>query len=201
MGARLSSGGTADLILDAAEVRAQVVGFNGFSYADVANELGVTTASLHYHFPSKSDLGVRLIERYTARFLEALADIVGRKKTASAQLDAYVAIYAAVLAGGRMCLCGILAAEYETLPPSMREQLRLFFEKNEDWLSALLERGRASGDFAYESEPRVAAAALIAGLEGAMLVARVRGGVESFRNAAALMVRNIRNVAASAEAN
>ena len=68
-------GDTATRILDSAESLVQVRGFNGFSYADVAAELGVTKASLHYHFPGKAELGRALIVRYATRFNAALAGI------------------------------------------------------------------------------------------------------------------------------
>ena len=67
--------GPADRILDVAERLAQTRGFNGFSYADVADELGVTKASLHYHFASKADLGGALLDRYQQGFVGALAQI------------------------------------------------------------------------------------------------------------------------------
>ena len=68
---------TAARILDVAERLVQVRGFNGFSYADIAAELHVTRASLHYHFASKAELGEPLIVRYAARFATALARIDG----------------------------------------------------------------------------------------------------------------------------
>src|ERR1039458_1202955 len=102
---------TADRMLDVAERLVQVRGFNGFSYADIARELGITKASLHYHFPGKAELGEALIHRYAARFGEALTEIDRDIAGPRAKLDAYVAIYSNVLSEGRMCLCGILAAE------------------------------------------------------------------------------------------
>ena len=67
-----ASPSTATRILDVAEGLAQTRGFNGFSYADIAAEIGITKASLHYHFPSKADLGRALVRRYTERFMDAL---------------------------------------------------------------------------------------------------------------------------------
>src|SRR5947207_472625 len=106
---------TANRILDVAERLAQTRGFNGFSYADIAGQLGVTKASLHYHFPTKADLGTRLIQRYRDVFTTALAAIDASGVDARAKLRAYVAIYSAVLSNNRMCLCGMLAADYATL--------------------------------------------------------------------------------------
>src|SRR6516162_2979326 len=70
-----SAPSTASRVLDAAEALVQVRGFNGFSYNDIAAELQITKASLHYHFATKADLGEALITRYAARFLEALAGL------------------------------------------------------------------------------------------------------------------------------
>src|SRR5271170_7905520 len=113
--------GTAERILDVSERLVQSRGFNGFSYANVAAELGITTASLHYHFPGKAELGEALIERYAVRFSDALAAIDARAPDGCAKLAAYSGLYADVLRGRRMCLCGMLAAEYETLPQPMRD--------------------------------------------------------------------------------
>src|ERR1700679_3034204 len=102
---------TRSRILDAGERLVQVRGFNGFSYADVAAELSLTKASLHYHFPSKAELGEALIARYAERFAQALAEIDRRGVDARDKLNAYAELYSGVLDGGRMCLCGMLAAE------------------------------------------------------------------------------------------
>ena len=92
-------------ILDVAEHLVQTRGFNAFSYADVARTLHITTASLHYHFPTKAKLGERLIKRYTKSFQGALDDIDESGSETGAKLRAYVAIYATVLERNRMCLC------------------------------------------------------------------------------------------------
>src|SRR2546423_2985232 len=96
---------TASRILDIAERLVQVRGFNGFSYADIASELKITKASLHYHFPGKAELGEALIARYAARFATGLAAIDERGGEAPEKLAAYAAIYAGALSEGRMCLC------------------------------------------------------------------------------------------------
>ena len=66
---------TAARILDVAEGLVQVRGFNGFSYADISAEVGITKAALHYHFSAKADLGLALITRYAGRFAAELARI------------------------------------------------------------------------------------------------------------------------------
>jgi TetR/AcrR family transcriptional repressor of nem operon len=176
--------GTAERILDIAERLVQVRGFNGFSYADIASELAITTASLHYHFASKAELGHALIDRYAERFYAALAQIDRDLEDARAKLQAYAALYEQVLRGERMCLCGILAAEYQTLPEPMREDVIAFFDENERWLSDVLAQGREQHALAFTGSPRDAAQNVLGTLEGAMLVARPYGDVARFDTAA-----------------
>jgi TetR/AcrR family transcriptional regulator, transcriptional repressor for nem operon len=162
---------TASRILDVAERLVQTRGFNGFSYADVAGELGVTKPSLHHHFASKAELGSALIARYSENFSAALQAIDRGTGDAFWKLKRYVKLYADVLTGERLCLCGMLAAEYATLPKPMQEQIRAFFDANEKWLAAVIEQGRKAKVLRPQASPIDAARHLLASLEGAMLVA------------------------------
>src|SRR4051794_29612175 len=176
---------TASRILDIAERLVQSRGFNGFSYADIAAELNVTKASLHYHFPGKGELGEALIVRYAQRFADALAAIDEQGGDARVRLGAYASIYGDVLRDHRMCLCGMLAADYETLPEPMQAAVIKFFDDNETWLVAVLERGLEEGALQVAGTPREAAQTIVSGLEGAMLVARPYGDVNRFEATAA----------------
>jgi TetR/AcrR family transcriptional repressor of nem operon len=182
---RTETNDTATRILDIGERLVQVRGFNGFSYADVAAELDMTNAALHYHFPGKGELGRALIERYTERFVAALADIDERIPQAPAKLDAYAGLYAGVLRGQRMCLCGMLAAEYQTLPDPMRSAVIAFIDANEAWVERVLAEGQRAGSLAVTGRPADAARLIVSGLEGAMLVARPYGDIARFETAAA----------------
>jgi TetR/AcrR family transcriptional repressor of nem operon len=162
----------------------QVRGFNGFSYADVAAELKISKASLHYHFPGKAELGQALIERYASRFSVALEEIDRDGGDAPAKLDAYARIYAEVLGEQRMCLCGMLAAEYDTLPKPMRNAVVGFFDENEAWLTGVLEQGQAEGSLQLTGSASEAAQAIVSGLEGALLIARPYRDVARFQAAA-----------------
>src|SRR3954447_7598070 len=89
--------GTTSRILDVAERMLQVRGYNGFSYGDVAGELGITRAALHYHFKGKAELGQALIDRYAVRFADALDHLDATAPDAAAKLRGYVDLYAGVL--------------------------------------------------------------------------------------------------------
>jgi TetR/AcrR family transcriptional repressor of nem operon len=186
---------TATQILDVAERLVQTRGFNGFSYADVAAELKITKAALHYHFAGKSELGEALITRYATRFAEALAGVEARTDDAPGRLDAYVDLYLGVLRDERMCLCGMMAAEYKTLPAPMQDTVLRFFDYNESWLARVLEQGREKGTLEFAGSPNEIAQMVVSGLEGAMLVARPFGDISRFQAAASHLLTGLRPVA------
>jgi TetR/AcrR family transcriptional regulator, transcriptional repressor for nem operon len=168
-------------------------GFNGFSYADVAEELDITKASLHYHFRGKAELGKALIDRYGERFTAALDEIYAAPTGAVAKLRAYADLYAGVMDDERMCLCGMLAAEYRTLPGDMQHAVVAFFDANEAWLDKVLREGRKRGELAFTGSPREVARAMISALEGALLTSRPYSDPARFRATAQQMVKRLAN--------
>jgi TetR/AcrR family transcriptional repressor of nem operon len=172
--------GTAERALDVAERLLQTRGFNSFSYADVAKQLNVTTASLHYHFPGKAELGRALIVRYSERFSAALSQIDRDLPDARAKLEAYADLYAEVLRGDRLCMCGILAAEYQTLPAPMRAAVIRFFDDNQEWLAGVLAEGLSQHTLSFTGPAEDVAQSILSTLEGAMLVARPYGDTVRF---------------------
>jgi TetR/AcrR family transcriptional regulator, transcriptional repressor for nem operon len=171
---------TSQRILDVAERLMQTRGYNAFSYADIAQSLRVTKASLHYHFPTKAELGQRLIQRYRQAFLRALETIDESGADSLERLRRYSGLYLQVLRNDRMCLCGMLAAEFTTLPKPMKEELKEFFDENERWLVAVLEDGRAAKKLSFAGTARDVARHLMSSLEGAMMLARSYDDVARF---------------------
>lgn len=157
---------TVTRILDIAERMARVGGYNSFSFREIAAEIGIKAASVHYHFPNKETLGAAIAERYTDRFLAALG--APDSAPAAEQLARYVAAYrSALLEDGLMCLCGMFGAEISHLPQPVALKTRAFFERNMAWVTEIyVMQGRTAG------EAWAAAGALIARLEGAMILAR-----------------------------
>jgi TetR/AcrR family transcriptional repressor of nem operon len=178
-------------ILDVAERLVQTRGFNDFSYADIAEDLAITKAALHYHYRSKAALGDALIARYSGRFLHELEVIEATETRARARLEAYVGLYRSVLAAGRMCLCGMLAAEYLTLPAPMRAAVGQFFDRNEAWLERVLGEGFAAHEL-FAAEPvRDSARMIIDTLEGAMMIARARDDIDRFDRVASRLLASL----------
>lgn len=182
---------TPQQILDVAQKLVQTRGYNAFSYADISQVLKVSNASLHYHFPSKADLGNSLIARYEDRFLQALMAIDAGGGGMTDRFGAFVGIYADVLAAGHMCLCGMLAAEFETLPQPMQSALDHFFEATEVWLEVVLDDGRRDGEFSFDETAREVAQFSIAALEGAMMLARSHGAPDRFHMAARRLIAGL----------
>ena len=159
-------------ILDAAEDLVRTQGYNGFSFRDVARAVGIKSASVHYHFPTKANLGVALARRYTDRFLESLGDPVDPVQSPIEHLRFYVSAYrTALVVDGRMCLCGMLGAEVDSLPTAVAAEAKRFFELNIEWLDQVLTQ--LSKQPAKDPDRiRRQALSILATLEGAMLVAR-----------------------------
>ena len=172
---------TTDQLLDVAQELAQMRGYNAFSYRDLAQRVGIRSASIHHHFPTKADLGNALIGRYRERFRDALSSIAARSGGAPAQLEAYVALFRGTFElDGRLCLGGMFAADLPTLPPAVADQVRGFYAENESWLTRVLDAGRRAAELEFKGSPRDAAAALLDGLEGSLLAARAHRSAARF---------------------
>ncbi|MEM6758711.1 MAG: TetR/AcrR family transcriptional regulator [Pseudomonadota bacterium] len=157
-----------DAILDVAERLIRSHGYSGFSFREVAQAVGIKSASVHYHFPTKPDLAAAVAKRYRERFADAIAAAEQQGKgRVAAWRDLF---HAALRQDGLMCLCGILAAEGNSLPAEVAQEARAF-----------LEFGIASlNEVAPEQGLRI-----LSQLEGAMLIARSAGEPQLFSNATA----------------
>jgi TetR/AcrR family transcriptional repressor of nem operon len=179
----------------------QTLGFNGFSYADISGELGISKATVHHHFPTKAALGHALIERYSDNFRSALASIDMSNSEAPQKLDRYVQLYRDVLVGNRLCLCGMLAAEYSTLSKPMQDSVRHFFDANETWLAGVIDQGRRAGALQFCGSVEDVARMLLGALEGAMLLARPYNDVKRFLSAARLALAGLKDSRRAASAS
>jgi TetR/AcrR family transcriptional regulator, transcriptional repressor for nem operon len=163
-----------EAILAAAKRAAQAHGYNGLNFRDLADEVGIKAASIHYHFPSKADLGAAVARRYwedTSSGLEAMA---AETPDPVRCLRQYPEVFRKALAtGNRMCLCSFMAAEYDDLPEAVKREVQTFGDVNVAWLSRLL--SAAAVVSARESEQR--ARAVFAAVAGAQLIARSRSDI------------------------
>lgn len=161
----------AERIVDVAEALIQHQGFNGFSYEDIAQTVGIRKPSVHHHFATKADLATVVTQRYVQRFISALENLERSIAEPRKRLLAYAQLFQETYNNNRhLCLCGMLGAESETLPVSVREQLKQFFEANLNWLKATLVQARPE----RAASAQALAMLLLSALEGAMIVGRSR---------------------------
>ncbi len=173
---------TADDILVCARALITAGGYNGFSYADIAEVVGIRKASIHHHFPSKVDLVRTLVLRYRE---DAKAGFAALERTASDprdQLANYVSYWEKCItdASDPFCLCALLASELPALPPPVAAEVRLHFETLSAWLTSAFERGAALGIFRLSTAPRAEAESFMATVHGGMLSARAHGDPKLF---------------------
>lgn len=172
---------TRTALLDHAQELAQTRGYNAFSFRDLSERVGVTTASIHYHFPSKADLGRELAIRYREALGEHTRQIESRSADPAERLDRFVGVLRSSLQKGtRMCLCGMFASEFATLPGPVQDEARLLIESCERWLASVLAAGKAKGQFRFEGDPLRAAQGLFASLQGGMMTACAFGDESRF---------------------
>ena len=163
----------ADEILSVAQAMIQTRGYNGFSFRDIAAAVGVKSASIHYHYPTKGDLARAVAANYRANFAEATEEITRRNPPAVEGLHDYVKLYERTLVQDRrLCLCGALGGEAETLPDEVRSEVNLFFDDQRAWIATLLKEGQARGEIRADTDADSFAACFFAALEGAMMIAR-----------------------------
>lgn len=182
---------TRERILESAQRLVRQRGFNGFSYAVVAEEVGIRKASLHHHFASKVDLGVALMAEYTETVGAELARISKSHARADAQLEAYVAMYRSSLEQQCMCLGGMLASDAMTLDPAIVPELRNFFAANTDWLTEVLAAGKSQGVLFLTKPAAQHARMFLSAVQGALLIARATGDGEAFDQATSLLIQGL----------
>ena len=175
---------TAEQILDLAETLIQTRGYSAFSYQDIADSLGIRKASIHYHFASKAELGVAVVDRYIERFGAALVSIAEDEEQSSlAMLDFYVQPYLQFASTpDRVCLSGALAGEMMALPLEVRARVDHFFRTHQLWLTKILKRGVARGEFRLAAPTPKVARFIFGALQGALLVKRTTGDLSQIND-------------------
>jgi len=156
----------------------QTRGYNGLSFRELAKEVGIKSASIHYHFPTKGDLGAALAKRYTEDGLQYLDGLRSHSEDLNVWMKGYTDVFRTALVNdNRMCLCGIMSAEYDDLPPEVRTEVDGFTELNVRWLTEVLSVCRPQLSL---EERQQQALAIYAAVEGAQLIARGRDDISVY---------------------
>jgi TetR/AcrR family transcriptional repressor of nem operon len=174
----MTTNDTRDTILKAAQAAVQAKGYNALSFRELAKTVGIKSASIHYYFPTKGDLGAELARRYADTAVAYFEKLIAGEGSIDEIFARYVAVFRAALENdNRMCLYGVMAAEYGDLPDEVRVAVDAFSAANVDWLVRLLAPRHPELD---EASLRTRALAIFAAIEGAQLVARGRGDLAVF---------------------
>ncbi len=149
-------------------------GYNGFSYADIADAVGITKASIHHHFPSKAELVRSVVAAYRAEAAAGLAALAEQVTDPTARLRAWTGFWQACLRERTLtfCICAMLATEMPTIPAEVGIEVRGHFDDLSQWLAQLLAEGASAGQFALRESATAEALAFMAATHGAMVSAR-----------------------------
>jgi len=137
-------------------------GYNAFSFHEISNKVGIKTASIHYHFPTKSDLGVAVIDQHIEN-LTGLIENFG-SKSPTEKLNRFFSIYSNIKKESKVCLVGSLATDFNTLDDKVQEKLKSFSKLMLNWVSGFLEEGRNKNLFVFDEEPRNKALMIISNM-------------------------------------
>ncbi|WP_250901664.1 MULTISPECIES: TetR/AcrR family transcriptional regulator [unclassified Dyella] len=173
---------TQQKLIDSARHLIQTRGYNGFSYADVADEVQMRKASIHHHFPAKSDLAKAVVEQSRAVIVEQTRRLDDGAFDPDAQLRMYTGYWEKCIADASapFCVAGMLASELPTLPADLAQEVRAHFRDLSNWLELVMTRGAQLGRFQLQGSARQEAEAFMAMVYGAMLAARAYGDAKVF---------------------
>jgi TetR/AcrR family transcriptional repressor of nem operon len=179
-------------LLMEAELLVRTRGYSGFSFAHLADVVGIRKASIHYYFRTKDDLAVALVAAYDARYDEALAAIIAASDDGLARIEAYGGLYLRGAEKRLGCLCAVLATEFDSLPERLRADIAAFFAKHVAWLERVLNDGQSNGTITREIDPAAGARMIVAALEGALMMERVLAGGIGFKAALEALKQTLR---------
>jgi Transcriptional regulator len=175
---------TAEDILRCARSLIIAGGYNGFSYADISEVVGIRKASIHHHFPAKSDLVRTLVARYRQDAEDGIAELERHVPDPVGQLRAYTGYWEACIADetAPFCICALLASQIPVLPDEVVVEVRAHFRTLSAWLASVIERGAREGSLRLSDTPATEAEVFVATVHGAMLSARAYGDPAIFGN-------------------
>lgn len=164
---------TREKIVELADDLIRDRGINAFSFSDISEEMGIKNASVHYHFPTKSSLCLEVIERQRLA-LEALISS-SEKLPASDRLEAYLSIYDRSRESERVCLVGSLAPDLHTVNDEIKQALSVVATRILEWVTGILEDGRASGVFTFRGQARSRALLVVTNMLASLQLTRLTG--------------------------
>jgi len=181
---------TREAIIEQADYLIRDKGYNAFSYSDLSKAIGIKNASIHYHFPSKSDLGIAVVQKH----LQGLAELRQEKKGLSPleQLEAFFSIYTKAKSNQKICLVGALATDFHTIEENVQAHLKVLADQVLNWVTEILVLGLQQGVFHFTIEPRTKAMLIISNMLAIVQLIRLTQ-IEDFERVKAAIIFELTN--------
>jgi len=146
-------------------------GYNAFSFSDISKKLHIKNASVHYHFPTKTSLGIAVIQEHWNR-LEQLKHRTANQ-TPLEKLNAFFSIYSTAKSENKVCIVGSLATDLFTLDPGIQNEIKKFTNNILKWVTKILQEGKSEGIFNFNINERTKALIIITNMLAAVQLARL----------------------------
>jgi TetR/AcrR family transcriptional repressor of nem operon len=154
----------------------QTHGFENFSYQDLSRQLGITKASIHHHFPKKSDLGVALCEAIQQWHEHEYRQVRSMQSSALEKLRCYLGRLEKYVADeGKICPLSSLQSDITVLPQAMCKAIKRLDEHETAFIAEILQLGRDSGEFGFDGAVDSQAMIVVLSCKGALQYARIHG--------------------------
>lgn len=180
---------TREIIIDTADQLIRSNGFNAFSFKDISNKIGIKTASIHYHFPTKSDLGVATIKEHIVRFEQLKVELAS--KSPLSKLKGFLAIYTQIKSENKVCLVGSLATDLNTVDDKLKTELKTFAELVLLWVTEVLEEGKKLCVFEFQNTSRTKALMIITNILAIVQLSRLTND-EDFEIVKEVIIKDLR---------
>lgn len=171
-------------IMDLAEKAIIQGGYGAFSFRELAAQIGIKSASVHYHFPTKGDLAASIMRRYKESFSSELPDVVVTDASVTQLINGFIdGFKAKIVENQNMSLCTMLTTDIHQLPDEVKQELAAFYHIKLNWLSQvyLLNEG------IDERQARSKANQMLASLHGASILVQATGESERYEEAVAYL--------------
>lgn len=163
---------THDSIIELTDTLIQQNGYQGFSYADLAETLGIRKASIHYHFQTKTDLGLAYC-KYKEGQLMKLETTLLKLPPGKPRLQGYMDAFLKCADNGQMCGIHAMLSDSALFEESLQKATIRLAQTDQRILTYVLISGRESGELIFSAEPADVAIIIGSAIKGALMLNRI----------------------------
>ncbi|MEO7529791.1 MAG: TetR/AcrR family transcriptional regulator [Sediminibacterium sp.] len=153
----------------------KLYGYNAFSYADISSQLNMKNAAVHYHFRGKEDLLAGILDNYINDYSLLGKHLQASGLSAMQKLEKFIERYSQLVDSNSICIIGSVAADYNTLPESVKEKTSDLIEMVMNLVEKTLQEGKRSGELSFSESSRTQALLIMTNLAAGVQLARISG--------------------------